>query len=203
MQNLQSLTWVGTLNVRPLTIPDVKLIEPRVFRDERGFFSETFSERDLAMAGLMLRFVQDNHSLSVDAGVVRGLHFQCPPHAQDKLVRVSRGAIFDVAVDLRVGSPTYGRHVSVKISADNWLQILVPKGFAHGFCTLEAHTEVQYKVTNYYAPESDRGVRWDDHMLGIEWPVKGSEVTLSPKDRLLPPLAGLPSYFRYEGVTSH
>jgi dTDP-4-dehydrorhamnose 3,5-epimerase len=192
-----------TVNVRPLAIPDVKLIEPGVFRDERGFFSETFSERNLRTAGLMLRFVQDNHSLSIDAGVVRGLHFQCPPHAQDKLVRVSRGSIFDVAVDLRVGSPTFGGHVSVKLSADNWLQVLVPKGFAHGFCTLEAHTEVLYKVTDYYAPESDRGIRWDDPMLGIQWPIEGTQAMLSSKDRLLPPFSGLPTYFRYEGAESH
>jgi len=189
--------------VRPLAIPDVKLIEPVIFRDERGFFSETCNERALAMAGLTLRFVQDNHSLSIDAGVVRGLHFQCPPHAQDKLVRVARGAIFDVAVDLRVGSPTFGRHVSMQLSADNWLQILIPKGFAHGFCTLEAHTEVLYKVTDYYAPESDRGVIWDDPMLDIQWPVAGTRAILSPKDKRLPKFTGLPSYFQYEGAAPH
>lgn len=185
----------ATVNVRPLAIADVKLIEPKIFRDERGVFSETFSERDLAAAGLHLHFVQDNHSRSVKPGVVRGLHFQAPPHAQDKLVRVARGAILDVAVDLRVGSPTFGRHVSARLSADNWLQILVPKGFAHGFCTLEPDTEVLYKVTDYYAPEADRGVRWDDPALGIDWPVKGSEAILSPKDALLPVFSELPAYF--------
>jgi dTDP-4-dehydrorhamnose 3,5-epimerase len=183
------------VNVRPLAIPDVKLIEPKVFRDERGFFSETFSERDLARVGLELRFVQDNHSLSNKRGVVRGLHFQIPPHAQDKLVRVTRGAIVDVAVDLREGSPTYGYYVSARISAENWLQILVPKGFAHGFCTLEPNTEVVYKVTDYYAADADRGVRWDDPALGIEWPVKNSEAILSPKDAQLPALSALPPYF--------
>jgi dTDP-4-dehydrorhamnose 3,5-epimerase len=185
------------VNIQPLAIFDVKLIEPKIFRDERGFFSETFSERDLAAAGLSLRFVQDNHSLSVKRGVVRGLHFQVPPRAQDKLVRVMRGAILDVAVDLRVGSPTYGRHVSAKISADNWLQILVPKGFAHGFCTLEPDTEVLYKVTDYYAPETDRGLKWDDPALGIEWPVTASEAILSPKDATLPRLFSLPPYFSF------
>jgi dTDP-4-dehydrorhamnose 3,5-epimerase len=188
------------VNIRPLAIADVKLIEPRIFRDERGFFSETFTERDLAAAGLQLRFVQDNHSLSVRRGVVRGLHFQSPPHAQDKLVRVTRGAIFDVAVDLRLGSPTYGRHVSALISAENWLQILVPRGFAHGFCTLEADTEVLYKVTDYYAPQADCGIRWDDPALGIEWPVKGSEAILSVKDAQLPLLSALAPHFRYGGA---
>jgi len=188
------------VRVQSLAIPDVKLIEPQIFRDERGFFSETFSERDLAAAGLPLQFVQDNHSLSVKAGVIRGLHFQCPPHAQDKLVRVTRGAILDVAVDVRVGSPSYGRHVGAMITAQNWLQLLVPKGFAHGYCTLEPDTEVLYKVSDYYAPESDRGVRWDDPALGIDWPVNGSEAILSSKDALLPALSQLPPYFRYAGV---
>jgi dTDP-4-dehydrorhamnose 3,5-epimerase len=191
--------WVTNVNVRPLAIPGVMLIEPTAFWDERGFFSETFNERVLAAGGLQLRFVQDNHSLSVRPGVVRGLHFQIPPHAQDKLVRVTRGAIFDVAVDLRVGSPTYGRHVSATISADNWLQILVPKGFAHGFCTLEPNTEVLYKVTDYYTPDTERGVRWDDPALGIEWPVSTSEAILSPKDATLPPLSSLPPYFSLGG----
>src|SRR5262245_37595242 len=186
----------ATMIVRALTIPEVKLIEPKIFQDSRGFFSETYSERDLAVAGLQLHFVQDNHSRSVKRGVIRGLHFQAPPHAQDKLVRVARGAILDVALDLRVGSPTYGHHVSARLSADNWLQMLVPKGFAHGFCTLEDDTEVLYKVTDYYAPETDRGLRWDDPALGIDWSVNATEVILSPKDAALPPLSSLPAYFR-------
>lgn len=185
------------MNVRSLAIPDVKLIEPKLFRDERGFFSETWNERDLAAAGLELRFVQDNHAYSADRGVVRGLHFQVPPHAQDKLVRVSRGRIFDVAVDLRVGSPTYGRHVSAEISSHNWLQILIPKGFAHGYCTLEPETEVIYKVTDFYEPASDRGVRWDDPEIGIKWPVNAAEAILSRKDAALPMLSSLGPCFQY------
>jgi dTDP-4-dehydrorhamnose 3,5-epimerase len=138
--------------------------------------------------------------VAVKPGVVRGLHFQCAPHAQDKLVRVTRGAILDVAVDVRVGSPSFGRHVGAKITARNWVQILVPKGFAHGYCTLEPDTEVLYKVTDYYAPESDRGIRWDDPALGIDWPVARSETILSAKDALLPALSELPAYFHYAGV---
>src|SRR5215475_2300724 len=153
-------------------IPDVKLIIPRIYRDHRGFFSETYNRVDLATLGVNLEFVQDNHSLSVEKGVVRGLHFQIPPFAQDKLVRVIRGSIFDVAVDIRKGSPTYGKHVARIISAADWNQFLVPIGFAHGFCTLEANTEVIYKVTNYYSAEHDRGVLWNDPDLGIPWPIE-------------------------------
>jgi dTDP-4-dehydrorhamnose 3,5-epimerase len=129
------------------------LFEPKRFNDHRGFFSETFSRRALAAIGFDLEFVQENHSLSSQSGVVRGLHFQAPPHGQDKLVRVTRGRILDVAVDIRKGSPTFGRHVAVELSAENWRQLLVPKGFAHGFCTLEPDCEVVYKVTDYYARE--------------------------------------------------
>ena len=142
------------MNIQRLTVPDVLLIEPKKFGDARGFFSEVWSRRALAEVGLDADFVQDNHSLSTEAGVVRGLHFQKAPSAQGKLVRVVRGAILDVAVDIRVGSPTFGRHVSAVLSADNANQICVPKGFAHGFCTLEPDTEVFYKTTAYYAPAS-------------------------------------------------
>lgn len=183
------------MQTQALAIPDVKLITPSIHRDERGFFSETFNARALATAGVTAHFVQDNHSLSVDAGVVRGLHFQVPPHAQGKLVRVVRGSIFDVAVDIRAGSPTYGQHVTAVLSADNWSQLWVPEGFAHGFCTLERSTEVVYKVTDYYAPDCDRGLRWDDPDLAIAWPVAPADAILSAKDKLHPVLDALPAYF--------
>jgi dTDP-4-dehydrorhamnose 3,5-epimerase len=189
------------LKIEALAIPDIKLMTPSLFRDERGFFSETFNARTLAALGIGEPFVQDNHSLSVPRGVVRGLHFQAPPHAQDKLVRVVRGAILDVAVDIRHGSPTFGKHVAAVLSAANWSQMWVPRGFAHGFCTLEPDTEVLYKVTDYYAPECDRGLRWDDPALAIAWPVEPGEALLSPKDTKHPPLAELPVHFRYQAMT--
>jgi dTDP-4-dehydrorhamnose 3,5-epimerase len=140
------------INVEPLAIPDVKLITPPMFRDERGFFSETYNRSALAAAGIGFEFVQDNHSLSRSKGVLRGLHYQLHPHAQGKLVRVARGSVFDVAVDIRHGSPTYGKHVAATLSAQNWAQLWIPAGFAHAFCTLEPDTEVIYKVTDFYAP---------------------------------------------------
>ena len=185
------------MEVRPLTIGEVKLITPRVFRDARGFFSESYNARTLAeVAGITAQFVQDNHSLSVVKGVVRGLHFQTPPAAQDKLVRVIRGSIFDVAVDIRRGSPTYGQHVSAVLSAENAMQMWVPKGFAHGFCTLEPNTEVFYKTTHYYEPAHDKGLRWNDPALGIAWPVAADDAVLSSKDTTQPLLSELPEYFR-------
>jgi dTDP-4-dehydrorhamnose 3,5-epimerase len=177
-------------------IAEVKLIVPRIHRDHRGFFSETYNKTGLAAMGADLEFVQDNHSLSVERGVVRGLHFQIPPFAQDKLVRVIRGSIFDVAVDIRRESPTYGKHVARVVSAADWNQFLVPIGFAHGFCTLEPNTEMIYKVTNYYSPEHDRGLLWNDPDLGIAWPVMQSEAILSDKDRGLPRFSELPAYFK-------
>ncbi len=185
------------MNVIELSIPDVKLIVPLKRGDHRGFFSETYNKAALAEAGIELDFVQDNHSLSVDQGTVRGLHFQTPPYAQDKLVRVVRGAIFDVAVDLRKGSPTLGQHVSAVISADEWNQILVPSDFAHGFCTLEPDTEVIYKVTNYYAPAHDKGCLWNDPDLGIDWPVDAVAAIVSDKDQSFPKLSELSDYFFY------
>ena len=187
---------VASMQVVPTEIADVKLIVPKIHRDHRGFFSETYNKAGLAALGGNLEFVQDNHSLSVERGVIRGLHFQIPPFAQDKLVRVIRGSVFDVAVDIRRGSPTYGKHVARVISAADWNQFLVPIGFAHGFCTLEANTEVIYKVTNYYSPEHDRGVLWNDPDLGIAWPIAASEAILSDKDRNNPKLSELPAYFR-------
>lgn len=186
------------MQVETLAIADVKLLTPRKFSDQRGFFSEVYNARTLAeAAGIAETFVQDNHAFSADKGVIRGLHFQLPPMAQDKLVRVTRGSIFDVAVDIRQGSPTYGRHVSAVISASNWMQIWVPKGFAHGYCTLEADTEVLYKTTAPYAPDLDRGLAWDDPALGIAWPVDAAAAILSAKDKALPRLADLPPCFAY------
>lgn len=186
---------VPSLQVLATEISDVKLIVPRIHRDHRGFFSETYNKAGLAELGANLEFVQDNHSLSVERGVVRGLHFQIPPFAQDKLVRVIRGSVFDVAVDIRRGSSTYGKHVSRTISAADWNQFLVPAGFAHGFCTLEPNTEVIYKVTNYYSPEHDRGLLWNDPDLGIAWPVAENEAILSDKDKRQPRFRDLPHYF--------
>jgi dTDP-4-dehydrorhamnose 3,5-epimerase len=183
------------LEVEPTTIPDVKILTPKRFDDGRGFFSEVYNRRRLAEAGLDLNFVQDNHSVSTQAGTIRGLHFQIPPFAQAKLVRVVRGRLLDVAVDLRRSSPTFGQHVAVELSAENWRQLLVPAGFAHGFCTLEPNTEVLYKVTNYYSVEHDRGLAFDDPALGIPWPVTHAEAVLSEKDRKHPRLSELPSYF--------
>jgi dTDP-4-dehydrorhamnose 3,5-epimerase len=176
-------------------ISDVKLLTPRKFGDHRGFFAETYNRKVLESIGFTKEFVQDNHSLSVPAGTVRGLHFQLEPYAQDKLVRVVRGAILDVAVDLRRGSPSFGRHVSARLDAETGRQILVPAGFAHGFVTLEPDTEVIYKVTSYYAPSHDRGLLWNDPDLGIEWPVSGGAAILSDKDKVQPRLRDLPDTF--------
>jgi dTDP-4-dehydrorhamnose 3,5-epimerase len=180
------------MNILPLAIPSVLLIEPKRFGDARGFFSETFREDALSKAGFDARFVQDNHSLSAQVGTLRGLHYQKPPHAQDKLVRVVRGAILDVAVDIRAGSPNFGMAVIEEISAANGRHILVPKGFAHGFLTLEPDTEVIYKVTDYYSPECDTGLAWDDPDLGIDWKLS-VEPLLSDKDRTQPSFASLPA----------
>ncbi len=181
--------------IEALDISDVKLISPKIYRDDRGFFSEVYSQKLLADGGIDVRFVQDNHSLSRRAGVVRGLHFQIAPHAQGKLVRVVRGSIFDVAVDIRHGSPTFGRHVSAVLSAENWQQLWVPPGFAHGFCTLEPDTEVIYKVTDVYAPQCDHGILWNDPALAIAWPLPNGGVQLSDKDAKNPLLADLPAHF--------
>lgn len=181
----------------PLAIPDVKRLVPHIHRDARGFFSETYSRRALEAAGIVANFVQDNHSLSLAIGVVRGLHFQKPPHAQGKLVRVARGAAFDVAVDIRRGSPTFGRHVSAILSAENWAQLWIPVGFAHGFCTLAPETEVLYKTTDYYVPECDCGLQWDDPALAIDWPVGAAEAMLSERDRHHPGLAELEPVFSF------
>jgi dTDP-4-dehydrorhamnose 3,5-epimerase len=181
--------------VQSLSIEDVKLLQPVRHGDERGFFSEVYNRSTLAEFGIDLEFVQDNHSRSGPAGTVRGLHFQTPPHAQAKLLRVIKGRIFDVAVDLRRSSPTYRQHVSAELSAQNWTQILIPAGFAHGFCTLEPDTEVIYKVSTLYAPAHDGGIVWDDPDLGIKWPDIARQPTLSDKDAKLPRVRDLPALF--------
>jgi dTDP-4-dehydrorhamnose 3,5-epimerase len=180
-----------------LQIPDVLLLLPAKHGDKRGFFSETYRADRLAAQDMNTTFVQDNHVYSAQKGVLRGLHFQLRPRAQGKLVRCIRGSIFDVAVDIRVGSPTYGQHVGRVLSASNWHQLWVPPGFAHGYVTLENECEVIYKVTDYYAPECDRGIAWDDPALGIDWPLPRSEMTLSEKDSKQPLLAEIPTAFRY------
>jgi dTDP-4-dehydrorhamnose 3,5-epimerase len=174
------------LHVVPLAIPDVKLITPVKHGDARGFFSETYNKRLLALSGIALDFVQDNHSLSQGRGTVRGLHYQAPPFEQHKLIRVVRGRILDIAVDIRRGSPTFGRWVSAELSTDNWTQILIPVGFAHGVCTLEPDTEIMYKVTNFYSPEHDLGIRWSDPDLNISWPFPSDQLILSDKDKRQP-----------------
>ena len=177
---------------------DVKLLRPQRHADARGFFSEAYSKRDYASIGIRNEFVQDNHSLSRSRGVVRGLHFQTPPFAQAKLLRVLHGSILDVVVDIRLGSPSFGRHIATVLSADDWNQIFMPAGFAHGFCTLEPDTEILYKVDNYYAPEHDRGILWNDPAIGIAWPVSNAEAELSDKDRKLPRLCDLGPVFTFE-----
>ena len=178
------------MQLTPTDIPAIKILTPKKFGDHRGFFSETFNQKTFRqLVGADVSFVQDNQSLSVEKGVVRGLHYQLPPMAQDKLVRVTRGAILDVAVDIRRGSPTFGKHVAAVISAENWRQIFVPVGFAHGFVTLEPNTEVLYKVSNYYSPKDERGIAWNDAALRIDWGISESAAVLSEKDRKYPTLA--------------
>lgn len=183
------------LEITPTAIPDVKVLLPRSFGDGRGSFSETYNAARFAEHGVKLNFVQDNQSWSAQPGTIRGLHFQSPPKAQDKLVRVLRGRILDVAVDLRRASPTYGKWVAEELSAENRKQLLVPIGFAHGFCTLEPDTEVLYKVTDYYAPANDLGIAWDDPDLAIAWPVKKDQAVLSDKDARQPAFRSLAAYF--------
>lgn len=183
------------MKVESLAIADVKLITPQKFGDARGFFSETWNATRFGDAGIDVAFVQDNHAYSATPHTVRGLHFQLPPKAQDKLLRVVRGSILDVAVDIRRSSPTFGKWVSAVLSAENWAQLFVPKGFAHGYATLEPDTEVIYKVTNLYAPDLDRGIRWDDPAIGIAWPEMGGAAQLSDKDKKLPLLADAQDLF--------
>lgn len=182
------------MNVTATQLPDVLVFEPKVFGDERGFFLESFSQRAFdAAAGPGHQFVQDNHSRSAK-GVLRGLHFQLPPHAQGKLVRVTAGAVFDVAVDMRRSSPTFGRWVGVELSATNHRQLWIPPGFAHGFLVLSETADFLYKTTAYYAPQAEGSVRWDDPTIGIEWPDIGMAPQLSPKDQQAPLLSAAASF---------
>ena len=183
------------LEVEPLSIPDVLLLTPKKFGDHRGFFSEVYNRASFADAGITDPFVQDNHSLSATPGTIRGLHLQAPPFEQGKLVRVARGRILDVAVDIRRSSPTYGQHASCEISAEAWNQVYVPPGFAHGFCTLEADTEVIYKVAKPYSPEHEMGISFRDPALGIDWGVDLASATTSEKDAHYPNLADFESPF--------
>lgn len=192
-----SAPTVELVSVPEASIPEVKLIRPRRIGDARGYFMETYNRKALAAAGIALDFVQDNQSRSEAAGTVRGLHFQTPPFAQDKLVRCTSGRILDVAVDIRRGSPTYGRHVAVELSEENGWQLLVPVGFAHGFCTLEPGCVVQYKVSADYSFANDAGVAWNDPDLGIAWPAVAAGAVLSEKDKKLPRLADYVSPFAY------
>ena len=177
----------------------VKLIRPKRFGDERGWFSETFNRERYAALGVDVAFVQDNHSMSRDVGTLRGLHWQAPPHGQDKLIRCVAGAIWDVAVDARAGSPTFGRWVAAELNAENGHQLFVPIGFAHGFVTLRPNTEVEYKVSALYAPTAEGGVIWNDPALGLPWPLGGVIPTLSAKDEVLPPLSEATTPFRFDG----
>jgi dTDP-4-dehydrorhamnose 3,5-epimerase len=178
-----------------LPLASLKLVTPKKHGDDRGFFSETHNASSWLKAGLDFTFVQDNHSLSRDAGTVRGLHFQTGPFAQDKLVRVLNGRILDVAVDLHRSSPTFGHHVAVELSKENWKQLFIPKGFAHGFVTLEPDTEVFYKVTDFYSPTHDFGIAWNDPDLGIDWGIDTTTAILSEKDRKLPRLREVENLF--------
>ncbi|MEM7464092.1 MAG: dTDP-4-dehydrorhamnose 3,5-epimerase [Pseudomonadota bacterium] len=181
-----------------LNIPEIREIIPDIHRDSRGFFSEVYNENTLHDLGVDIKWVQDNHSVSTEKGVLRGLHFQIPPFDQDKLVRVIHGSILDVVVDIRNGSPSFGQHVCLVVSKEKWNQILVPKGFAHGFVTLEPDTEVIYKVSAPYSKEHDRVIRYDDPDLAIDWQFEESELSMSKKDAAAPRLRDQDTGFRFE-----
>jgi len=185
------------LEVRSLDISDVKLIKPPRFSDARGSFSDIYNRQALSAIGISTDFVQDNCSVSIAVGTVRGLHFQAPPMAQAKLVMVLKGRIRDVVVDCRTGSPSYGRHVSVELYGGEWEQLYIPEGFAHGFCTVEPDTMVFYKVSAPYAPQLESGIFWNDPDLGIAWPVMAENAVLSDKDKRLPRLRDVANYFSF------
>ena len=184
------------MEIKQTAIPGVVLIEPRLFKDDRGYFFESFSQRDFNTQVRKIRFVQDNESKS-SYGVLRGLHFQKPPHAQSKLVRVIKGAVLDVAVDIRRGSPTFGQHVAVELTEENHLQFFIPRGFAHGFSVLSEEVIFQYKCDNFYAPQSEGALAWDDPDLGIDWKVPADRVILSEKDKHHPRLKEAEWLFDY------
>lgn len=183
------------MEVISLAIPDVKVLTPKRHGDHRGFFSEVYNHEAFTKAGIGLTFVQDNHSMSGPKGTLRGLHYQLPPTAQGKLIRVTKGAILDVAVDIRRSSPTFGKHVTDVVSVENWKQIFVPAGFAHGFVTLEPDTEVIYKVNALYSPQHERGIAWNDPALGIDWRIGANEAILSARDTKHPLLRDQPDLF--------
>ncbi|MGF7153885.1 dTDP-4-dehydrorhamnose 3,5-epimerase [Novosphingobium gossypii] len=185
------------MEIIPLSLPGVMLLVPRHIGDERGYFAETFRADRFQQSVGDWTFVQDNESRSAKAGTVRGLHFQSEPQAQGKLVRCTAGALFDVAVDIRAGSPTYGHWLGETLTPENGRQLWVPPGFAHGFCSLEPDTVICYKVTDYYSAECDKGLAWDDPAIGIDWPDIADPETLSGKDRVQPRLADLPEYFSW------
>ncbi len=183
----------------PTGLEGLLTLTPVVHKDHRGFFLETFREEAFAAEKISFRPAQDNHARSEAAGVVRGMHFQAPPHDQTKLIWAIRGSIFDVAVDIRLGSPTYGRWFGCVLSADNFQRLFVPKGFAHGYMTLEPGSEVCYKVDNYYCPQAEGGLRWNDLALNIEWPDPGLPPTVAERDQNWPALAKFISPFKYNG----
>ena len=185
------------MDIHLYSVPGVMLFTPKHIGDDRGYFAETFRADVFARACEGTTFVQDNESMSAKAGTIRGLHFQSSPHAQGKLVRCTSGALFDVAVDIRHGSPTYGQWVGETLTPGNGKQLWVPPGFAHGFCSLEPNTVICYKVTEYYSAECDKGLAWDDADIGIVWPESVDPNTLSPKDRVQPRLSDLPEYFTW------
>ncbi len=190
------------MKITETALPGVLILEPRRFGDDRGWFTESWNRETLKQHGIDIDFVQDNHSYSAAPGTVRGLHYQAPPRAQDKLVRVGRGRVLDVAVDGRRGSPRYGPWVGVELSAENGRQLLVPKGFLHGFATLTPDVELLYKCSDGYAPDCDGAVAWDDPDLGIDWGIGAGNATLSDKDRAAPRFADWHSPFSYQGPTS-
>ena len=189
------------MQIKETILPGVMLITPRRFGDHRGFFAETYNSGAFKDEGIDVTFVQDNHSLSQAKRTVRGLHFQGPPHAQAKLVRCGRGALFDVAVDIRRGSPTYGNWVGFELSFENGKQLLIPAGFAHGFMTLTEDTEIAYKCSDFYAPETEGALVWNDPDIGIDWPLQGITPVLSGKDAEAPKLADLQSPFTWKALS--
>lgn len=183
-------------------LPDVILVKPTRHADARGYFEESYNKNRFWSGGVDCEFVQDNHSLSVRRGVLRGLHFQAPPHGQHKLVRCTRGSVLDVAVDIRSGSPTFGKYVAAELSAENGWQLFVPIGYAHGFCTLKENCEIQYKVSSYYSAESDGGIAFNDDAIGIDWPFPDNKLILSDKDKKLPKLDALSTPFDYNSLAA-
>ena len=184
--------------VETFAAPGLVALVPAKHGDARGFLSETYSRQRFRDLGVDIEFVQDNHTVSAEKGTIRGLHFQIPPHEQGKLIRVVRGAVLDGVVDLRHGSPAFGQAIGIELSSENWRQLYVPPGFAHGFCTLTQNAEVLYRMTQYYASSADRGLAFDDPELAIDWPVEPTLAILSDRDRRHPRLGDLPVHFRFE-----